>query len=117
MLFYKLKIGVCFIFAEFWLPLLDYGVSLFPLFSFVFLACQAKEQHRHSGERNRCSVERGEAGHRVGKQHHDSEDERVGVGMGLAETAERSYKEMKACTENINTLVYSDSVSQQSVTT
>ena len=44
---------------------------LFPFFfSLVFLAyCQAKGQHRHSEERVRCGVGRGEAGHRVGKQN------------------------------------------------
>ena len=45
---------------------------------------KAGEEHRHSGERYGYSVGRGEAGHSVGKQTPpDSEDESVGVGVGL----------------------------------
>ena len=43
-------------------------LSLSLLLFFCLFACEAKEQHRHSGGRDRCSVGRGEAGHRVGKQ-------------------------------------------------
>ena len=43
---------------------------------------KAEEEHRHSGERCVYSLDRGEAGHRVGKQHSDSEDESVGLGVG-----------------------------------
>ena len=42
-------------------------VSFFYFFRFSCLRSKGGE-HRHSGERNRCSAGRGEAGHRVGKQ-------------------------------------------------
>ena len=48
-----------------------YDVSVFPFSSLLFFclfACEVKEQHRHRGGRDRRSVGRGEAGHRVGKK-------------------------------------------------
>ena len=43
---------------------------------------KAEEEHRHSGERNECSLGRGEAGITWVSKRPDSEDESVGVGMG-----------------------------------
>ena len=56
--------------------------------SFVFnphaeeFVSKAEEEYRHSGERDGCSLGRGEVGHRVGNKHPDSEDASIGVGMG-----------------------------------